>query len=124
MVGVSDGPRSVRDRWSVRSRFACRCSLVVSEENGEKERGRAHCSILVHAFVIPFTSDFDWESGGVLHDDPLKGGHTVLGLITSRIATTPCTLVQPFAHSIALLLFYFSTQTEHSTELEYQKRME
>ena len=93
MVGVSDGSRSVRVRWSVQGRFAYRRSLVVSEENGEKEKGRAHCSIPVHAFVIPFTSNFDWESCGVLHDDLLKGGHTVLGLITSRIATTPNTLV-------------------------------
>jgi len=87
----------------VRGRFAYWCSLVVFEENGEKERGRAHCSILVHAFVITFTLIFRC---GPLHDDPVKGEHTVFGLITSRIATTSNTLVLPFAHSIALLLFF------------------
>ena len=68
-------------RWSVRGRLVCRCPLAAPEE----ERGRAHCSISTHAFVVPLTVVKwlwleNWKKCfccGTLHGDPSEDGHSV-----------------------------------------------
>ena len=96
--------------------------LVVSEDKGEE---RAHCSLPIHAFVIPQTVEVTliWFRCSAPHGDGEEWTRYAAGSVTSRIATSTNTLVRSLLSPFFYFVFVFRPGGGDSTGLEYQKRM-